>query len=203
MSTAQIERIFAPHQTTQERNVALQTHAAHHAPVWLRTCYAPALADIYATFALDLESILGNISQILDDKAVYGPFSDDWSRVLLRIPAIVDTVFYVDEADADLRSMEGVYLPPGEGEEYRQGLYDAQLRETTMLYLIDEEALQTDMIKVLWLDIHGNCIWDNRILSGRLREFKGRMFDGGCLGDLYDACEDVALYQRGALLDDF
>ncbi|KAI0516869.1 hypothetical protein F5B22DRAFT_646603 [Xylaria bambusicola] len=113
---------------------------------------------------------------------------------------------YTEWCDSmELDSLDDVgeyYDPPGEGEEFKMPLYEAKLKEKTMMFLIDEEALRDNLIKVLWLDIHGACVWDNRLPPDDMLAFKGRMFDGGSLADLSEEFEDdEEMYERGAVLN--
>ncbi|KAI1764237.1 hypothetical protein GGR53DRAFT_327485 [Hypoxylon sp. FL1150] len=197
---AEIERVLAPHQTVRERNLSLRTELGRYAPVWLRTCYSPELTDTYASWhSQDLGQVLGHYTQILDNEAVYASCAGDWSRVLLRVPAIADTVRYVYETDAALQADD--WEPPGPGEEFKMPVFEAKCKEKTLLFLIDEEALRAGLIKILWLDIHGNCVWENRLNPRKKLEFAGRMHDGGSLGDLYEDYEDEEMYESGAVLD--
>ncbi|KAI0487066.1 hypothetical protein F4859DRAFT_468089 [Xylaria cf. heliscus] len=200
----QMNRVLVPHQTIRERNLSVRTEMGRYSPVWLRTCYSPELASVYTEWrtSVDLESVLGHWSQILDDEALYASFAANWSRVLLRVPAIADTVRYAYETDSIMRDVSEDYEPPGEGEEFKMPLYEAMIKEKTMLFLVDEEALRDKLIKVLWLDIHGTCVWDNRLPPEKMLDFKGRMFDGGSLATLSEDFEDDAeVYERGSVLD--
>ncbi|CAJ2512947.1 Uu.00g010660.m01.CDS01 [Anthostomella pinea] len=156
----QMHRILTRHQTVRERNLSFWVHSGRNSPVWLRTCYLPELAVI------------------LDDEALYAPLAEDWSRILLRVPVIPDTgrYSYGEEVIEDLHDFDE---RPGPGEEFKLPLYEAALKERTMLYLIDEEALREKLIKILWLDIHGSCVWENRLRPDERLEFRGRMFEGG------------------------
>ncbi|KAJ2970859.1 hypothetical protein NUW58_g9575 [Xylaria curta] len=199
-TSTQMERVLAPHQTLQERNLSLRTELGRGAPVWLRTCYSRVLAETYAEWCeeVDLETIVGHASQILDDENLYSPFADDWSGILLRVPAIADTVRYMDN---ETEIYEERYESPGSGEEFKRPLFEAKVKEKTMLFLVDEEALRTNMVKLLWLDVHGRCVWENRLRPDNLLEFHGRMFEGGSLADLYRENDTPEMYQMGALLE--
>ncbi|KAF3062406.1 hypothetical protein GL218_02918 [Daldinia childiae] len=164
--------------------------------------YPECIAETYADWCKeDLEHLLGHWSQILDDETLYASCADDWSRVLLRVPAIADTIRYTYETDDIVQEDEEDFDRPGPGEEFKMGLYEAGRQEKTMLFLVDEQALRAGLVKILWLDIHGKCVWENRLGPHNLLEFRGRMFDGGSLADLYDGCEYVDMYEPGALLE--
>lgn len=50
-----------------------------------------------------------------------------------------------------------------EGEERWRDFNLAQLRIQTGLYLLDREAIESGLIKILWLDEHGQIAWENRL----------------------------------------
>ena len=55
-------------------------------------------------------------------------------------------------------------------------LLDAGAREVTMLYLLDRQALEAQLVTVLWLDCHGECVWWARINP----DDQGLMLFTGC-----------------------
>ncbi|KAI0856095.1 hypothetical protein F4860DRAFT_426685 [Xylaria cubensis] len=197
-----MNRVLVPHQTVRERNLSTRTGSAHRSPVWLRTCYCPELASVYTKWCIDLEYELGHWAWVLDDEALYAPFAFNWSRVLLRVPAIADAVRYTYEDDGNLWDPREDCEPPGQDEEFKKMFYEAMVKEKTMLFLVDEEALRDELIKVLWLDINGACVWDNRLRPSQMLSFRGQIFDsGGSLAALYENFpDDPGLYKRGLLL---
>ena len=199
----QMNRVLAPHQAIHERNISDEAGSGHLSPIWLRTCYDSELASVHDKWIYDLEDSMGHWALILDDEALYAPFAADWSSVLYRVPAIADSVRYIFEDDGNLYDRAKFYDPPGKGEEYKIPWYEAMIKETTMLLLIDEEALREKLVKLLWLDIHGNCVWDNRLRADRMLEFRGKMFAiGGSLDALYENFpDDPKVYERGFILD--
>lgn len=152
-----------------------------------------------------LDSSVLRQSQILDNETLYAPLADDWSGVLLRVPAIADTVRYYYETDSVMDDVSQYYDPPGEDEEFKRPLYEAMLKEKTLMFLVDEEALRTNLIKVLWLDIHGTCVWENKLPPDMMLTFRGRMFDGGSLADLTEGLDgyvgETSMYESGAVLE--
>ncbi|KAI1360753.1 hypothetical protein F5Y08DRAFT_343390 [Xylaria arbuscula] len=180
----QMSRVLVPHQTVCDRKLSVRTEMGRSSPVWLRTCYSPELASVYDKWSdsLELDSLLGDESQILEDETLYAPMAADWALILEDISEHYDQ--------------------PGEGEEYKMPLYKAMIAEKTMLFLIDEEALRDQLIKVLWLHIHGTRVWRNRVTPSQMLAFKGQMFDGGCLASLYENFgDDPELYENGLVLD--
>ncbi|KAJ3558032.1 hypothetical protein NPX13_g9806 [Xylaria arbuscula] len=198
----EINRVFVPHQTVRERNLSTKARMAHQSPVWLRTCYSPELASVYKGWVnSELDYVSRRGTQVLDDEALYAPFADDWSCVLLRVPAIADAVHYVFEDDGNLWNPREYFDPPGKGEEFMMPFYEAMVEEKTLLFLIDEEALRDKLVKILWLDIHGTCVWDNRLSPDQVLAFTGRMFDGASLAALYEEFPaDPKLYKRSRIL---
>jgi hypothetical protein len=72
----------------------------------------------------------------------------------------------------------------------------------TLLYLIDEEALRQKVIKLLWLDRHGNCIWNNTIRLENIDALKGSIMQGYTLAEIvgHNALADDAFWERGSLI---
>lgn len=125
--------------------------------------------------------------------------------MLLRCPAIVDTIRYrseetagrlLEEYDENAEDEDA----PGQGEEYKMAVYRAGRKEKTMLYLVDEEAVRTGLVKLLWLDIHGRCVWENKIDHSDLFDFRGRTMDGGSLKNLVAEMNDEEDCEYGSEL---
>lgn len=91
--------------------------------------------------------------------------------------------------------------PPEEAS--KLAFYEAKKKEETFIYLVDKQALKGKLLKLIWLDVHGNCVWTNRLRVGGVLEFTGALADGGSLADQYESYvgEDGSfMYQTGALL---
>jgi hypothetical protein len=60
---------------------------------------------------------------------------------------------------------------------------------------------QEKLIKVMRLDVHGNCVWDNKIEYDDLEGFRGSLSKGLSLTEFVDSeyC-DPRSCQRGAVL---
>lgn len=97
-SQAEISRVLAPHQTVQERNLALEARSWRYSPIWLRMCYAPELTVDYANMTHGLAHII-DTSHFLDNEALHGGFDDDWAQVLKRIPSLPDAVEYIEDPE--------------------------------------------------------------------------------------------------------
>lgn len=56
-------------------------------------------------------------------------------------------------------------------------LESASRRTAGLVYLVDEEAVEGHVVKLLWLDVHGRCVWRTRArpegLMGLAGAFKG------------------------------
>ena len=107
------------------------------------------------------------ISDYLDDEALY-KFESDWSKILFRLPELCDTQQLLEEESS-------VYLPEEIEDEEEDRANGAVV---TRLFLIDEEALRERILKVLWLDAHGTCVWWNKLELVDLESFHGRCLRG-------------------------
>lgn len=154
--------MLAPHQTVHERNISLVSSDGWQT-VWLRTCYDPDLASKYE-----------EMKERLDDPARYDfddGSKDSWRRVLVCLFGITDFHGIID-MDGDGSNMQYksgqndefmVRQAEEESEEDWRDLARAELRIQAGLYLLDREAIESGLIKILWLDEHGDIGWDHRL----------------------------------------
>lgn len=166
--------MLATHQTAHERNVTLVSYEGWQT-VWLRTCYDPGLADKYEQMKSASEVPGWGVSgdKILDDPTRYDfddDGSDSWQQVLVRVPGITNFsgVWGEDGGGSSIRYRSGqddeeMIAQYQEGEERWRDLSLAQLRIQAGLYLLDREAIESGLIKILWLDEHGQVAWENRL----------------------------------------
>jgi hypothetical protein len=193
----QVNRVLAPFQTEQERNIAFL--ANRESPVWLRTCYAPDLAQNRIS-QTELDGIV-NYRNILDDEALYGGLAGDWRQIYFRVPSLPDVVrIYGDPDPPDDTIPDDQCNEPEE--EYQRPLYEAERLERNFLYLLDEEALREKVVKVMWLDVHGKCVWDFKIRD--LDDFQGPLHRGLFVSEIigrYPYSSRPEKWVRGALLD--
>ncbi|CAO2654310.1 Nn.00g110430.m01.CDS01 [Neocucurbitaria sp. VM-36] len=187
----QIDRVLRPHQTSFERNLCLRPAG----PIWLRTCYAPELAKTYE----DMDPAQGwgviDLGASLNDERLYS-FDSAWHLILTRVPSIGDCDNGIDPDDADL------WPPPTEA--IRLPLFDAGLRATAIIYLVDRQALEEQLVTVLWLDCHGECVWWYRIKADDLLDFSGYLAATAGLTEVswMDDFEGVGkVFERGSLID--
>ncbi|KAL4957813.1 hypothetical protein BDW69DRAFT_180198 [Aspergillus filifer] len=157
-------------------------HPGHIAPLWLRTCYDPALATGYEELerAADPGGFLED--RVLDNGALYAfefaDSPDSWRRILIRIPAFTEFLGArpLDEDGSNFIYHSGLH--DDELLEQIEAMPDESLREISrisrrvqaVLYLVDREAITARQIKVLWLDEHGMAVWDNRIEPSGLED---------------------------------
>ena len=179
LTRGKIARVLRPHQTPQERFISANLAPPCGTFVWLRTCYDPALQSPYdellrASGAAD-ELAMGP-EWILDDAARYDFGSAERSeivaRLVQRIPSLGDVYWASVEEDYEHWSVER-FETGDESEPLR-----ASNRVRSGVCVVDEEAIWTQMIKVFWLGVHGECLWHNEIAPDRVEEMSGT-FKGG------------------------
>ncbi|KAL4902111.1 hypothetical protein BDW74DRAFT_187067 [Aspergillus multicolor] len=201
----EIKRVLATHQTAHERNISLVSSTGWQT-VWLRTCYDPSLAARYEQMRSDSEVPRFGVSgdKILDDRTRYD-FGDDWRQVLVRVPGISDFsgVWGEDIGGGSGRYISGqddeeMIAQAQQGEERWRELSLAQLRIQVGLYLLDREAIESGMIKILWLDEHGQVAWENRLDSSRsvLSRLTGCLLNATSLVELasYDGTRGAMIW---------
>lgn len=194
-------QILRTHQTVKERNFTADRQSGIQT-VWLRTCYDKDLAEKYEDMFRWAE-IAGD--QYLDDSTRYAfddGRADHWRQVLLCMPGITDSQGITDnEGDGSiLEYLSGLNDPEMRAQAENledEGLRTLALKELefqAVLYLVDREALQTGLVKMIWLDEYGLNAWENVLdprdtcsfmgaLMGatRLDEFSGGLDGRGSL----------------------
>ena len=137
---------------------------------------------------------------VLDDEALYNNSDEDWARVFLRLPLLPDALpYYGGDAEKDEISMEKFRLE----EESYMPLFNASLKDKQAIYLIDEQALRESLVKILYLDVHGNAVWNNKISPEGLEVFEAFYTKGSTLARIHEKCDlgEPSLLQPGALLE--
>lgn len=193
----QIHRILTPHQTIEERNRALTVPHC----LWIRTCYDPNLTSAFADMTRFM--VAPKEYSLIDNQGLYN-VGNDWSKVFLRMPHIPDVETYY--ADPDVLDYEvEEYEPPEEVD--LQPLYDADLKMKSVHFLLDKEALQRQLLKVLWLDRHGKLVWWNWMAPSNVQTFEGLWNGLGIgLGRIMEMAEEDAQYcEKGVIVpyDDY
>ncbi|GLI81500.1 hypothetical protein PoHVEF18_009881 [Penicillium ochrochloron] len=173
----EIKRVLATHQTAHERTISLVSCDGCQT-VWLRTCHDLDLAEKYEQMKWESEVPGGGDpgeDKILDDPSRYnfddGSSGDSWRRLLTCMPGIADFrgVFDMDGDGSNIRYISGqddeemVARRQDIEERSRRELSIAELRIQVGLYLLDREAIESGLIKILWLDEHGQIAWENRL----------------------------------------
>jgi hypothetical protein len=171
-----------PFQTVQERKI--QPNGVED-PVWLRTCYNPDLEEAYKELADNAELAEGycitDSASELDNSSIYD-FGSDWIKILTRIPGLSDSVTgSVSEDYDDWEEYEA-----GDGE--MSQLERISCRVHAVVYVIDEDAIKEGLVKVMWLDSHGNCVWDNKMKPEGLTSLRGGLLGGGSLYEVVEHC---------------
>jgi hypothetical protein len=167
--------------------------------VWIRTCYA---TDLQAAYDEIIEAGLREDENpdgllVLDNEDLYGSYEEDWTKVFLRLPMLPDAVYY-SEDDPKKDEPTDTRDPPSD--EAYLPLRNASTQDKQVVYVVDEQALRTNLVKLIYLDTHGNAVWHNTILPERITYFEANYFKGSMLGRLEEMCGlgDESLLQPGA-----
>jgi hypothetical protein len=190
-----IDRVLAPFQTTNERNAALRATYSRWSPMWLRTCYDPELSKDYQVPPVHFLTP----ANILDDEGLYGGLESDWTQIYFRVPSIPDCVQICEpEVESDVVPDEEYGDPEYENE---REAHEAGIRERTFVYLIDREALRDKVIKLMWIDIHGNCVWDFKFPEEDFDDLQGPLNRPYLLTEIISrGAVSEESFKRGALL---
>jgi hypothetical protein len=198
-TTEHIHRIFAPHQTAQERNLSAKFCSGFNI-VWLRTCYAPSLSQAYrklehAAGARIEAGCLESPHHILDDASLYafkGSHQQVLHQFLLRMPGLTDAQGIIDEYGDESLLLYGngkndpEAIERAEADDEYEEIKKVELDVQNLVYVVDDEAVQKSMIKIWWYDEFGKIIWDNiaKIPDSDLDGVLGAIMDGQGFVDL-------------------
>jgi hypothetical protein len=194
----QIGIMFTPHQSIQERNLSAKFCCGWNI-IWLRTCYTPELSQRY----LELEQTVGarveggcleSPDQVLDDGSLYafvGTDQEILDQLLLRLPGMTDA-----NGIQDVHG-DGSFLLYGNGKNDPEVIEQSQaddgsviktvaLNAQNVVYVVDDEAIRNNVVKVWWFDEFGKIVWDNivEVPDSNLDEKLGAMIDGQGFADL-------------------
>jgi hypothetical protein len=198
----QIDRVFAIFQTIHERNACVERNVADEHPVWLRTCYDPALEERYQELRDECEAYEPysvDDADVFEDASLYADLpvtevqdiSGSDQRVggvqalLLRAPGLTDVdMFYtVEDAQraADLDNEDEDDLDELSPEQLAVELVSKKAK--WLIYVVDEEVLRDDrgLVKIMWMDQHGQCVWENKIEPNVMASFRGALSGGGTM----------------------
>ncbi|KAJ5681002.1 hypothetical protein N7536_012141 [Penicillium majusculum] len=164
-------QILTTNQSIHERNICANEESRIQT-VWLRTCYDEDLSEKYKEMNAEgeIDAEIGP-NRYLDDSSRYA-FDDGtphhWRQVLVRVPGITDFMGIDDERgvlkyrscknDDEIRAQ---YEELDNEEERTLALKELEFQ--LVVYLLDREAIMTGLIRMLWLDEHGNSAWENRV----------------------------------------
>ncbi|KAJ5786590.1 uncharacterized protein N7503_011802 [Penicillium pulvis] len=167
VSDADIQRIFVDNQTMHERNMTIANTEGLQT-VWLRTCYDPRFEAKYQSLFEASGANVTSYIRVLDDSTRYDFDTRDkdfWRQVLIRMPGITDFSGLTDENGDG----SDLYYKSGQNDEdlieRAEELSDLALAELQMqagIYLLDEDSIKSGVIRILWLDEHGNVAWESK-----------------------------------------
>jgi hypothetical protein len=189
----------------RERLIGANAHSGTSDPIWLRTCYDADFEPRYEELAEGAELFdWGGVdrAQVLDDPKLYawdGP--DELTNILNRIPGMCDSI--QSNIEGDYEDYEDLIAqsdaPP------RDGILEVERASdhvVTLLYVINREAIKEQLVKIMWLDAHGNVVWRNRITPCSIRLFRGGLMGGHTLMDAVGAYDDERNFEiQGASLE--
>lgn len=167
----QIDRVFAPHQTIAERNIATDTEPC----IYMRTCYEPSLASAFVEMTKDIRDDADRSPLLFDNQALYGSVRADLEGVYLRMPHLPDTMVYSGYPETEDLPLDD---DPPEDKNKLQ-LYEAAMKARGIMYLMDEEALKRKMLKLIWTDLRGNILWWNWLRPSDTQSFEGHYYGLG------------------------
>ncbi|KAI1090521.1 hypothetical protein F5B19DRAFT_494345 [Rostrohypoxylon terebratum] len=172
-------RVLPSMQSIQERNFCARrlTHTSNE-PAIVRTYYGPVNGEDRddAFKVLTQNSSLGwciGKNGIWDDRTLYD-VGDDWHRVVLRVPGLGDEEATLGEReyyDGDGTTLDSI--PPSANDRDQLDAWLSGKRLATRFYVVDREAMEQRMIKVFYLDPHGNAVWSHKFKADVMLEYAG------------------------------
>ncbi|KAJ5893086.1 hypothetical protein N7504_009777 [Penicillium tannophilum] len=169
-------KVLSVYQSNYERNIYANLDTGIQ-KIWLRTCYDEDLSKKYEKMRADGEDEI-TLFRCLDDSNRYAfddGSLDHWRQVLVQGVGYDGDVltYYSGKNDEEMRAQ----CEEIEDEESR-GLALTELEFQVVVYLLDREAIETGLIKMLWLDEHGNSAWENRVEPSSLNSLSGAFMNG-------------------------
>jgi hypothetical protein len=180
----QIDEIFAPHQTIEEREISRKFNSGWSV-VWLRTCYKPSMVQRYFELARlaaaeYADGCVESLNHVLDDHSLYdfqGSEQGVLDQLLLRLPGLTDGLGIMDEYGdgSELVYGSAIYQSEREGD-----VRDVGNHVQNYVYVADEEAIEKSRVKIWWFDEFGKIIWDSYagIPDSDLDGLRGAIMDG-------------------------
>jgi hypothetical protein len=171
-----------------------------HKPVWIRTCYAADLQVIWESILASGMRDTGSEEErslVLDKEDLYDDYGEDWTKVFLRLPLLLDTRGYDDDPSQDMAPDNC----EGHDDEAYEALHKAARLEEQAVYLVDKQALRDNLVKLIYLDIYGNVVWHNMIAPEHIWWYEAYYSAGGMLHWMEELCaDDESLLTPGAQL---
>ncbi|KAI1458539.1 hypothetical protein F4805DRAFT_423788 [Annulohypoxylon moriforme] len=174
-----ITRILPSMQTIQERNFyARRLTQTSHEPALVRTYYGTIDGEnrdeAYKAMAQNflLEACVDE-NGVWDDRTLYD-VGDNWQNVVLRMPGLGDEEATLGRED-EYYDGDGVLDrdPPGADERDKLEVWLRKKKLATRLYVVDREAMEKGMVKVFYLDPHGNVAWSHKFRTEAMLEYTG------------------------------
>ena len=166
-------RVLPRFQTIQERNFCGRWN---HNPAMLKTYYGDDEEQQEAHKLIIEDAILSSLiddNGALNDRALYN-FGDDWQRLLLRMPELCNQEREVDEeAYGEGERVEDLERPPPPGDDDALEEWLCTRIYYTLLYVRDREAMESGIVKIYYLNTHGEVIWHHKLRPEILLEFNG------------------------------
>lgn len=140
---------------------------------------------------------------VLDDEADYGNLGESWTRVFLRNPSLVESLPFDDDDkriyDEDMA--ERIRSLPTE--EARKPIAKASMEERLVMYLFDEQGMRDEIVKLMFVDTHGEQLWWFTLKAEYLDNFNALYARGGMLSRIMENLggDDDPLLKPGASLD--
>lgn len=157
--------------------------------IWLRTCYPPIPAsDIAHTNLIErvdveisLNAELGQVDDadcILDDVTHYN-YGPNWQQIFTRLPEILDNGNHSPDqryqriADA----IRNTALLSDELDFKEKFSAIQHVSVTGILWVADQEALETERILVAWVDDCGRVVRKGRMSASDVEQLSGMLFE--------------------------
>lgn len=126
---------------------------------------------------------------VFDDESLYaapeaGSADGVVRKLLLRAPGLADVFQYTCLDDEEyFRELDEEDADESHWENEKIELERASLESRWLIYLIDEEVLKDEegLVKMLWMNLHGQCVWENKIYPSSVGPFRGALAGGAPL----------------------
>lgn len=180
-----ISRCLVPFQTCQERRICSTAERGRQVNV-VRTCYSDSLQGAWEqlrSYCLSKTYELFPSGELLNDAQLYD-VGERWPEVLLRMPSLVDTIQGTVEEDYE----DALPWSDEHYDTYEEGSVDrASVECVNIIYVIDEEALREQLVKMKWLNWRGKSVWEWKIRPESMASMAGALANGLLLYDFVNS----------------